>query len=316
MRRARLIVNGLKRFATVSLSAFLFLLAFAGVASAANISYYGSSSDVKTDGVTKVEVVLTFPNSTEKISMEVIGRITNFNANSNDGPVDCKLTIRGISEISCLMNPRDNIKTAVLQYDTSDFVKTLGNRFFYSVDITTEHSIDRLIYVVRLPEGTALVEEAGSKPGRLTFPQNSTTSSDGRRIIVTWELKELAPNTPLKFEVFYESLTVPFWAELRIRYFLAFGVAAGLVVAFLILRRAKKSEQLVLSVLDDFEKKVVDLIIANQGVANQRKIVQETNLSKAKVSRIVKSLVERGIVEVERLGRTNKLKLIKKKFKF
>ena len=47
---------------------------------------------------------------------------------------------------------------------------------------------------------------------------------------------------------------------------------------------------------------------------NQRKIVQETNLSKAKVSRVVKSLVERGVIEVERIGRTNKLKILKKKF--
>jgi uncharacterized membrane protein len=56
----------------------------------------------------------------------------------------------------------------------------------------------------------------------------------------------------------------------------------------------------------------MDVIIASGGTVNQRKVVQETNLSKAKVSRVVKSLEERGLIEVERLGRTNKLKARKK----
>jgi uncharacterized membrane protein len=49
------------------------------------------------------------------------------------------------------------------------------------------------------------------------------------------------------------------------------------------------------------------------GEINQRKVVQETNLSKAKVSRVVKTLAERGLIEIKRSGRTNKLKMVKKK---
>jgi uncharacterized membrane protein len=70
---------------------------------------------------------------------------------------------------------------------------------------------------------------------------------------------------------------------------------------------------LVLSVLDDFERKVLDVIVNAGGTVNQKKVVQETNLSKAKVSRVVQDLVKRGLIQAERLGRTNKLKLVKKK---
>ena len=41
----------------------------------------------------------------------------------------------------------------------------------------------------------------------------------------------------------------------------------------------------------------------------QKVLVRETDFSKAKVSRLVKSLSERGVLEVEPMGRTNKIKL-------
>jgi uncharacterized membrane protein len=91
-------------------------------------------------------------------------------------------------------------------------------------------------------------------------------------------------------------------------------VAAGGVLGFIYIRHFRKPQKFILSVLDDYERKIMDLIIASEGVTDQKKIVKDTNLSKAKVSRVVKSLVERGLIEVERIGRRNKLKLIKKKF--
>ena len=44
---------------------------------------------------------------------------------------------------------------------------------------------------------------------------------------------------------------------------------------------------------------------------DQRKIVAQVGFSKAKVSRIVQSLVGRGIVDVERVGKRNKITLKK-----
>jgi uncharacterized membrane protein len=76
----------------------------------------------------------------------------------------------------------------------------------------------------------------------------------------------------------------------------------------------KKRSRLVLSVLNESERILVE-IIQNQSEekVDQRKIVGLSGFSKAKVSRIIQSLEERGIVESERTGRKNKIKL-KKKF--
>jgi uncharacterized membrane protein len=302
---------GLKQFATVSFLLSLLLLVTETVA---DISYYGASVNLQANGRSLVELVISFEQPVKNFSFEILGRIENFAASSIAGPMDCRLEIRGISVVDCTMNLTTERKTIQINYETADFIKPLGNRFLFTGDLSLQQNISNLVVVVKLPEGTALVAEEGAEPGRLTFAKNASTSSDGRRIIVKWQMTNVSAEVPLKFEIFYESLTTPFWAQLRIRYFLAFGAAAGAVAGLIILRRLKKSEQLVLSVLDEFERAVVDAIAANQGEASQRLVVEKTNLSKAKVSRVVKKLAERGIIEVQRLGRTNKLKLIKKKF--
>lgn len=297
--------------ATVSFLVSFVLLSSATVS---QISYYGASSSLDMTGNSKVEMIITFEKPEEKLVFDIVGRIENFKAKSFDRQLDCDLTLRGITTVSCNLQLTGERKTIQINYETRDFLKQLGNRYLFSTDFGLSQNISRMTVSVRLPEATALVTE-GDQPGRLSFSENATTSSDGRTIIVTWNMANISAEKRLNFEVFYESLTVPFWAELRIRYIIIFAVVTGFVISFIFLRRARKSQELILSVLDEFEKKVVDVIVKAEGEINQRKVVQETNLSKAKVSRIVKSLVGRGLIEVQRLGRTNKLKLIKKKFR-
>lgn len=301
----------LKLSATVSL--LLSFLIFAP-ATVSQISYYGVSSNLDTSGNAKVEMIVTFDKPEKNFTFEILGRIQNFRAKSFDKQIDCNLSIRGVTTVACNLDLTEERRTIQINYDTNDFIKQLGNRYLFDADFAIGQNISRTTISVRLPEATALVTENG-QPVRLTFAENATTSSDGRSIIVMWNLADIQPSRDMEFTIFYENLTIPFWAELRIRYIIIFAVVTGIVVSFFILRRTKKSQELVLSVLDEFEKKVMDVIVKAEGEVNQRKVVQETNLSKAKVSRVVKSLMERGVIEVQRLGRTNKLKLVKKKFK-
>jgi uncharacterized membrane protein len=58
---------------------------------------------------------------------------------------------------------------------------------------------------------------------------------------------------------------------------------------------------------------IVDIIKKeNKEEVDQRRIVGESGFSKAKVSRIIQSLEERGVVESERIGRKNKIRLIRR----
>lgn len=295
------------------LSAFFIISATTTIVSA-KVSYYGVSVNISDDGRSSVDIVLTPANGTGIVSLEVLGKVSNFNASSFGEPVICNIVEHGTTTISCSLESADT-RPVQINFETVDFVKKFETRYLFSSDFSLDTDIDNMAMVVRLPEGSALIDDGTGTPGRLSFPSNATTSSDGRRIIVQWGLKGLSSSIPLKFEVFYENLGInPFFDQLRIRYFLAFGAAAGVGMGMFIFWRSRRSKQLVLSVLDEYERKVVDAITASGGSINQRKVVEQTNLSKAKVSRVVKSLEDRGVIEVERLGRTNKLKLVKNKF--
>jgi uncharacterized membrane protein len=277
----------------------------------AQVQYYGIDATLSDSGRTSVKITLTFLNATSDFNFSVIGRIENFNASSNAGPVNCAVTVSGISYVNCQINLTQEKRTLLIHYETNDFIKNLDERSFFDTDFSINENINTLAAYVRLPEGTALVE--GNIPNKLSFSQNATTLSDGRRIIVLWSLSNLSSTSSLRFQVLYEKTSQsPF---LAIWPYIVAGIVIIAIAVFFVFRYMKKPEKLILSVLDEYERKVVDIINSAGGEVNQRKIVQETNLSKAKISRVIKSLVERGVVEVERLGRTNKVKLLKKKFK-
>ena len=204
-------MDSLKASATVS-----FLLSFVIIASAtvSDLSYYGASSTLDSAGDAKVELIMTFDNPKSEFEFDVRGRIENFKATSFGNPIDCTPLIRGVTTIICKFNPNESRKTIQINYETSDFVKQLGNRYFFDADFSLNQDLPRTTVSVRLPEATALVSEDG-KPQRLSFAENATITSDGRSIIVTWNLANMTSDKRLEFEIYYESLVVPFWAELR-----------------------------------------------------------------------------------------------------
>ena len=295
--------KNVKLFATVS-----FLLTIVSVSSIAfaQLAYYGIDVVLKEDGLANVDLTLTFKEPVKTFNTTIIGRVDNFTARSNAGSVVCNVDIKGTSEIGCSFILTKEQRTVTFSYKTPDFVKQLDEKFFFSNEFSINDDIDRIFGSIRLPIRMAVV-----KDGRISFPESADILSEGT--IVVWSMTNFNKDQDLKLEVLYERLPVPFLEQLSISKIIIFALVVGAVMAFLLLRYFRKSEQLVLSVLDDFERKVINVISVNGGEVNQRKVVQDTNLSKAKISRVVKSLAERGLIEVQRLGRTNKLKLIKGK---
>jgi predicted transcriptional regulator len=286
---------------------FTFLLLVSPVS--AQIQYYGIDAILDSYGRSSVELILTFPNPEQYFVINIAGKVENFNATSLAGPVNCNLVTKGITTIACNMNLTSEKRTIDLRFDTNDFVRTLDNKFYFDVDFSLNQDIDQVFASVRLPEGMGLVE--GTKE-KLPYPENVTIGSDGRRFLVDWRLPNINKTQPLRLQVLYEQLQNPIF---RFWQYIVISIIAVGVLAFLTLRYTRRPEKLILSVLDEYERKIMDNIVLSGGVVNQKKVVQETNLSKAKVSRVVKSLMERGLIEIERVGRNNKLKLIKKKFR-
>lgn len=290
-----------------------FLLASTLVSASSDIQFYKIDIELDEKGKSDIQLVLTFREPERFFAFNVIGRIENFEATSNAGPVDCKIDIRGTSSISCEMNLTETKKELQINFTTTDFVKTLDKKFYFSGDFSPHIAVADISATLKLPHGALLVGEDISS-SVLSYPKSASAHIVGDSIIVIWKLYSIPVAELLKFEVLYEQVTPPPWFELRMRHFILLGASFAVVIGFIFVRYLRKSESLVLSVLDEYERKVID-IITREGEVKQKRVVQLTNLSKAKVSRVVKTLAERGLLEVERRGRTNRLKLVKKKLK-
>jgi len=298
-----------KLFQIVSmLVAIVSLFSFVPTVLAA-IQFYGADADLSADGNAKIKLTVTFQQPAKGFQLAIFGAVKNFEAASNSGPVDCKLSVGAASIIDCKMNLTQEKRTLELELETADFVRSVDSRNLFSVDLSLSQSIDGASATVKLPEGYALANTS-SIPA--VSPTASSIISDGRRIIVNWNFVNLTAEQPFKFQTLYEPVKGGFSLALSAVVLLSLSVLAGVVVFFY--RRTKRPKEVILSVLDDFERRVIEVVTVAGGEINQRKVVQETNLSKAKVSRVVKRLQERGLLEVTRLGRTNKLKLSQKKF--
>jgi uncharacterized membrane protein len=274
------------------------------------IRFYNIDIRINDQGRSYVSQTMTFMNPETVFSFKILGRVENFKATSNAGPVDCSVSVSGISDVSCQMNLTETQKELKITFETTDFVKSLDNKMLFSGDLSTKTKIDDISVTLRLPPGVLLVGEEVSS-SILSYTNNASAHIGGDSIIVIWKLVGFSPDNPLKLEVLYEKVNSLSFSSL-IPYILLGGVFA-VVLGFIIIRHLKKTDEVVLSVLDEYERKIVD-IISKGGEIKQKKIVELTDLSKAKVSRVIKSLAERGIIEVEHSGRTNRVKLSKKPF--
>ncbi|NIO44618.1 MAG: hypothetical protein GTN36_03650 [Candidatus Aenigmarchaeota archaeon] len=84
------------------------------------------------------------------------------------------------------------------------------------------------------------------------------------------------------------------------------GIAAAIVVFYQFYWK-NKSVKLILPVLKKDEKIIFDTVMKHGNGVNQKIIVKDSGYSKAKVSKVLNSLKERGLIKLERIGRKNKV---------
>jgi uncharacterized membrane protein len=134
--------------------------------------------------------------------------------------------------------------------------------------------------------------------------------------VIKWEFYNKNPGDLIPIRAYYESLFPPSIIEHFDYRFILIPISILVVGLIFIYRKLPKKTELVLSVLNEGERMIID-VIRKEGKekVDQRKIVSLSGFSKAKVSRILKSLQERGVVDLERVGRKNRVSLRKVIFK-
>ncbi len=147
---------------------------------------------------------------------------------------------------------------------------------------------------VYLPEGFRVSAEPSISP----LP--SSISSDGRRIFLDWKFGDVEEATTF---LFYEGDEDSFiWL-----FVLLIFVSAGATIGFLVHKR--KSWGSIKGVLSKDENLVLDMISRN--VSKQKDIARNLGFSKSKMSKVVRKLEEKGLVERTPYFKTNILKIKK-----
>lgn len=294
------------------LSFLLVIFASSTAVFAQQLNSYSIDADLTRQGTTSIKLVLTFAEPVEKFELLLPIEIVSFNATSSAGAVVCNNQLGEVSLISCNLQLTAERKTLEMEFESPDLVKNLRSSSVFTGDFSVKLPAKNVFAAVRLPEGMVLSQDV---PGGSTVPFSNSTSTDGRRITVVWRLADVKKEQPLSFQVFYEPGIEPpsFFTEPPLRLLVLLAIIVGGGIGFVLLQKRKKITEVVFSVLDDYEKRVVSSIEKAGGTINQKRIVLDTNLSKTKVSRVVQKLAERGILEVEKRGRTNIVKYLKKK---
>lgn len=209
------------------------------------------------------------------------------------------------TEIQCDTDLRENF-TVDINYTFEGLVSNGGTSkvFRYSHPIYRPTEDFRLR--VNLPPGAGLASQNSSEP--VINPADGTTGSDGRQIYVEWNEDPQIGDT-LSFSVEYQDYNEQGTDYLRI-IGIVFLISLAATAGFLYWRRLNMENlEAVYSDLSDDERDIVELLRENDGEMLQKDVVNSTEYSKAKISGVVSDLVEKGIIEKEKEGRSNKLRI-------
>ncbi len=307
------------------LSTFLMFVMLAQIAYSQEIEHYTSETEISQDLSTTHEINIIFSQPAfNTFQFQVEGAAYDVATNSSTPEVTCSSEKKSWGvDISCdfskVKEKRFGLK---ISHKSSDYVKPFDNfnifRYSYKVPLQTSS----LFVSVKLPEGYGLIKQKGEGVVSSIYnnpytPQVSSIGTDGRRITLIWQKNNLTGGEGLDISVSFEKIQdevssklIAFFTGSVIGLLLIIFVISALFVYFF-KNRFKKDINVVLPVLKADEKAVIDALLKQGGQTNQKVIVKESNYSKAKVSKVLKSLAERNLVKLERVGRTNKVYLVK-----
>ncbi len=293
--------------------AFLALLAavsaLAQPASALGLEYYGIKT-VLEDSSTHNTVSLRFDSVISQLNYGLDFHVSNLTHESNFIS-DCRALNSGSgSNIVCdFIGMTEENRFITLEFDADGNIRREGDEYQFIRNYGVPVPVDRSFVSITLPRNAIL---AGENINQSIFPAGGKTSSDGKRIIVYWEMNNVTSGNDLGFSVKYTIADRDYYNMIVLAMALVIVVVMFGVIAYA--KRSpqpvpKEKEGPVTSVLTSNEKAIVDVLQRHGGKAIQKVLVRETDFSKAKVSRLVKNLVQRGVVETEPIGRTTKVTL-------
>jgi hypothetical protein len=197
--------------------------------------------------------------------------------------------------VSSIADSRGSFK---IEFDSDEIVSNIKDVKKFHQQVIAPGGLDfsRMQLKVSLPENSELVDKYPFDPSVVSVIRRGTLTD------VLWTKESVSPTDTFDIRATYRLSNN---VNLSIFYG-AIAVLAVLAVGGFVYRR-KLSPAMVLPVLRPDEKIVMEKLLAHKGQAHQKILVRESLYSKAKVSKVLKSLHERGVVRLERVGRSNQV---------
>lgn len=203
-------------------------------------------------------------------------------------------------------NELNNIKIA---YTVPGAVEVKKNDFIYTRELVYSN-VKNLIFRIKLPPAYGINNEDVSS----IIPEATYLQSDGKRIIVLWEMK--SPSTPMIFKIKYNSLVTNngfnknFIVPLAIVLILL--ISLGLFFFYKYPKNRELDVKIPPSLLSEDEMTICGIIKNEGGKIKQKKLSSITGFSKAKITKILTNLEKKQLIEREPVGRTFVITLKKK----
>ncbi|MFB0544775.1 MAG: helix-turn-helix transcriptional regulator [Asgard group archaeon] len=311
----------------------LSLTLFSQVISVASASYdyydYDASVEVFEDNscflLLKSTVVNTGVENLTSFEQIIGASFSNLRVKDEGG--DLGFSVRwagGIAIVSVLARypvAPGNAYTYFVQFSSNDLVTSSGELHIFSLGINLTHTMQSFSLRVNLPRDAKLAEYAG---GGISLPSVSpeptaTYRSEDEKVTVLWSKTNITASDTFPFTETYivqYNIATKSWLNLRLFASILVGFALVSITSFLIAKHffasrwgAKESSRLIKVLLTSDENKIINVITSAGGKIKQDEIVKETGFSRAKISAYLTKLEKRGIIERERYGKTNIVKI-------
>ena len=239
--------------------------------------------------------------SFQTISLDLPSDATSLSLNLNYTLSANKLTLFG--------------KDMDVSYITKSYLEKSNDGYYFVSKINFNFQVDEVQIKLVLKEGYYLDKDK-------VFPKLSEIGTDGKQIFVLWNIKDIKAGSdmPIFVDIKSKSSGIGAWLTWIL----------GIIVALLILyfiydklikrllrkpaKRAKKEKKAekapIESHLIESEKAVIKALKeADRGELWQKQLQLKTNFSKAKLSRLIRNLEARNLIEKIPFGNTNKVRL-------
>ncbi|MCX6817799.1 MAG: MarR family transcriptional regulator [Candidatus Aenigmarchaeota archaeon] len=270
----------------------MLFFSLAQTVSALDISEYNITFNVMPDASVQEGISMRFaaPLNASSLNYAVLGDVSGLYVTADGNVLDYSLEKTG-SEYNVRFTAPEGTKTLVISFVAHDLV--FAGNGIYSFSTSLKPPVTSVMNMkAYLPEGFAVYRD-------VIYPDGYETLSDGQRICLSWTLEN--PQSVMLSFKFYNTSS---------DYSLATGIIISIVfiavVTYLVGHYRKKMKCEFERGFSEDERKVL-FILSKEGRIMQKKIEKELGFSRAKMTRIIMKLEKKGLVEKERVGRTNRL---------